>query len=555
MTSVAAIVVALVALLAATPPHAAAAITAASLAASAPTSTRTTYQTAQTLSPSPGRFIIASVWNSHATAEVGTPAYIATAPTNVWYEMTQDRVGTHPVRICWEYLCIKRTALASKPDVKAMIGPVGRSESGMFIGYPTGAPYNGKPVLWYFGGAHDGHSGNDVELFDIANKTWSQDASPEGYVQREDTYPGQICLPNGTTTRESDGSRMGDPTTKVACRAHPGCVTGCTGNPGACSGGRCAVSPQGKPFSPHTRSRADWDPKLQRFVAATDRTAVWAYDPTAPAATRWSQLGRPVPEGRGFSSKFLRYDPNYIYAATEPPGTLFWFLFVPSPAPRGVYAYNYETDIWTRIADIPAEMRGGDYTGAHDSRARRWLVMHHAVSQGVVRGTDWWWFTPPRSGTCLATPSDPAPCWQKLLGFPPEVKGAHSFDYDPVSGHFLVLPYLNSATAGESDDTSIRLWAFDPVNDRWTRLCDGGSGLGPSECRDGSAGKIPVGSGTRRTGTWGVLEYDATHRVFWYLNVLITQGGNGTGGVNSTAAGDGKNATELWMFKYRAAAR
>jgi hypothetical protein len=112
----------------------------------------------------------------------------------------------------------------------------------------TGIVY-GDGKIFYFGGAHGGYPGNDVEIYDIENNLWTQSYKPEVPPADDPVYG---------------------------------------------SGGSPNVSPTGKPYTIHGYARTSYNPQLKRYVC-TANNSVATYD---PASNSWSFIaGQFAPNG------------------------------------------------------------------------------------------------------------------------------------------------------------------------------------------------------------------------------------------------------------------
>ena len=107
----------------------------------------------------------------------------------------------------------------------------------------SGAVY-GDGKLFYFGGAHSGYPGNDMEIYDIANNIWTQMYKP-------------VVPPNG--------------------------------DPMYGSGGSPNIAPSGDPYTIHGYARTSFDPIRKKYVTTNARGIV-EYDPGTNA---WQWVAQP----------------------------------------------------------------------------------------------------------------------------------------------------------------------------------------------------------------------------------------------------------------------
>ncbi|MFI5397413.1 MAG: hypothetical protein ACHQ9S_17890 [Candidatus Binatia bacterium] len=324
--------------------------------------------------------------------------------------------------------------------------PIGRVRSGVAYG-------DGK--LFYFGGL-GGHPGNDVELYDIKANAWRQTYKPE-------------CIP--------------------ACC----CVPGCDGtNPcsAACNileaNATTALTPLGRPYVEHTYALAAYNPSRHKFAAALT-SGMWDWD---PLTNMWTQLTPTRPLSEGLESKHLTYDPDVgiLYFATAPPD-----------GPPAVYVYDYTTNVWMKLGNMPQEIFNvdgeGEFYTAYDTKHRVHLASH-------LGSRNTFWLFDAKTGV-----APDAGTWTRVADVPAFVFGAASFDYDPSSDSFVV--------AQRGADGVMNLWSF--------RDGDGWSQLSP-------VGKKPAGEAAF-SRDWGTLKYDPLTGRFYLVNVLQSVD-NGTGGIS-----------------------
>jgi hypothetical protein len=166
--------------------------------------------------------------------------------------------------------------------------PAGRSYSGIHYG-------NGK--IFYFGGGHGSYAGNDVEIYDIATNTWTQQYTPELWNDHMSTLARQIDT-NGACRDGQPSSRIralqGAPRRMERSSSHIN-STGTT-EPGVVNRKHAPITPevslrnigggpvpgcfpQGRPHTLHTYQMIVWDPTKNKWMARL-AAATWTFNPS-----------------------------------------------------------------------------------------------------------------------------------------------------------------------------------------------------------------------------------------------------------------------------------
>ncbi len=197
--------------------------------------------------------------------------------------------------------------------------PMGRSTSG--IAYGDG-------LVYYFGGAHASHPGNDVEIYEIANNIWIQQYKPE------------VCDVNDTS----------------------------------CNGiyegwGTDSITPLGRPYVQHTFQQHAYDPVRKRFFAGLI-SGLWSFD---PATSQWTRVTSSIPSSANEIRNWMIHDPE-----------LQTVLWAPLGADRYVFSFDFATNAWILRNPIPDALAYNDVMSTYDSGRKR-----HMVS--TTNGTMWWY--------------------------------------------------------------------------------------------------------------------------------------------------------------------
>ena len=298
-------------------------------------------------------------------------------------------------------------------QMKVLSHPVGRRASS--IAYGGG--------IFYFGGGGQSYPGNDVELFDIALNTWTQQYPPE-------------CLP----------ACCG-----IACCSPPPtpCSDACYIETGV---GTTTLTPMGQPYVEKTFQLVAYNPLRQKYTTALT-SGLWEWD---PSTREWSRLTPDRPESTDIATKMLVYDPDLetvLYFAT-------------TQYNHTVFRFDYAANAWVAHSPIPPQITWAEIFSAYDSKEHKYLVWH---------GTRTMWIYNARAGT-----------WTQLQNVPDSAvfrngsdSGTRSMGYDPIAGVFLL--------AKKDDNTAnVQLWSYRIVTDTWTALdVAGGPPRGPTTSYNG----------------------------------------------------------------------
>jgi hypothetical protein len=199
------------------------------------------------------------------------------------------------------------------PQVMAMsdnswlnLRPAGMAYARMYSGCCRGGG-----LLWYFGGAHRGYKGNDVQLYDPRANAWIQATEPEWPEVGSADWKA-MTGGGGTTTR---------------------------------------LSPTGRPYTEHTYQQVCWQPERKRFFVVLVSSGTWEFD---PVERRWIHLinrfeDRSEPRGV-WAQNHVLYEPVLrapvlICGTTKP----------------GIYTFDHEKREWTRLGERPEELAWNEF--------------------------------------------------------------------------------------------------------------------------------------------------------------------------------------------------
>jgi hypothetical protein len=302
---------------------------------------------------------------------------------------------------------------------------------------PQGRAYSppiiGSGLIYYFGGGHHSHPGNDMEIYDIAGNIWNQQYKPE------------VCDLNDASCNSLYG--------------------------GSGSG---AVTPLGRPYVEHLWQLGSYDPTSNRFLACLS-SGFWAFDANTG---EWQQIldGNVASLWENKRPNLFDYDPdiqsfpliitgyNVGVYMIEPDGTYNYR----SPLPISGWEFLYNTYIpelkmhfvrgwdefwwydavnnnWTQIQNRPSDAYDVD-SFAYDSRNKTIIGVQH---DGVFRV---WAFE-------VLTDN-----WQELPIIstrPNQTTGTHATSnllmYDEPNNIFFFLECTGGG-GGTGGDT--KLWAY-----------------------------------------------------------------------------------------------
>ena len=175
----------------------------------------------------------------------------------------------------------------------------------------SGACFGGG-LFWYFGGAHRGYKGNDVQLYDPRAGTWIQATEPE--------WP-----------------EVGSPDWKAM-----------TGGGGTTH----HLSPKGRPFTEHTYQQVCWQPGRRRFFIVLVSSGTWEFD---PKRREWIHLinrfENPGAEPRGaWSHNNVLYEP-----ALEAP------VLTVGSGSGNMYRFDHAKRAWQPLGPTPQELNWNEF--------------------------------------------------------------------------------------------------------------------------------------------------------------------------------------------------
>lgn len=167
----------------------------------------------------------------------------------------------------------------------------------------------GGGKLWYFGGAHRGYKGNDVQLFDPRTLTWTQATEAE--------WP-PVGSPDWKTMTSGGG------TTRT-------------------------LSPTGRPYTEHTYQQVCWQPDRKRFFAVLVSSGTWEFD---PVTCQWIHLINRL-EDRAADPRGSWAQNQVVYE----PSLKAPVLVVSSGPDAARYVFDHEKRAWRRLGPTPARLK------------------------------------------------------------------------------------------------------------------------------------------------------------------------------------------------------
>jgi hypothetical protein len=282
--------------------------------------------------------------------------------------------------------------------VKTARSPAGRSYSGA-----GGAIGGGR--IFYFGGGHFSHPGNDVELYDIGAKEW-------------------------VAATEAERAVKGTPEWTVIG--------------GGSSPGYPAATPKGRPWVLHTYQLACYLPERKSFLAVY-ASGVWLFDPERREWTRLEKLSASKPRTGDVHTKAVVYDPD-----RRAP------VYIANSADRGVFVLDLEKETWTRKAGVPEKVGWSEIYAAYDTARRR-----HVVWMGPGPANPWWSLDL-AAGEWKAL-ADLAGAW-KDAGNEGDLYGQTSLSVAYDAANDLVVAAVRPKKAA-----GVELWTYDAARDAWSR--------------------------------------------------------------------------------------
>lgn len=351
--------------------------------------------------------------------------------------------------------------------------PVGRAD-GNSVNGPSG-------TIAYWGGGHASHPGNDMELYNTATNTWTEQYVPECY----DACCRLCSMTNSSTAPDSPPVQcetaatcpLGEFCPLIQCGSGPGrCAiagtnhTGCSCSTAVSGSGTTMVSPLGRPYAEHIYQSWGYNANASRhhYLFSTSSGA-WSYSPP----TTWTLLTAsqsPLQDNSPWcNGKLIMYDPQ----ATCGSDTGAMLLFTKRPPGGGIFCFNYTTNHWdTFDGTLPSGMAGNQLVGTYDSTHNEQIISDsNTAIWGYKASTKTW-----------RNLGAPAAAINTLGPFV-----ADSVAYDPVHDITLVLkPQANVCVQGTNNGTGCNVNAD----------CTGGGLCGPAD----------MWQYNNATGTWSDVD-------------------------------------------------
>ena len=491
-------------------------------------------------------------------------------PANTWVNLTQatgqSPDGTGRGRILCSSYRVNGTWGASQftPTRTNQNRPTSRGQTGMTFGI-----VKGRPSLIYFGGAHQTHPCNDVEIFDVATGVWTQQYVPEA----SRLWNGNVTATNGTNTLTLDTTaptfNAFGGTNAIAFGANPNTVVGHTPSPGyliasydgptrtvtiqgtfssppvvghsagiwdrdnnagrargvggnrglEAGGNPLYLSPLGRPHADHTQDYCKYDVNNERYLCLW-HVGTMAFD---PVTRRWSYISGPLnakfsPSSSVGKRALLEYDDD-LRRTTGTSG----FQAITTDRVTGVVRGKYimQTDgTW-------AQRGGGDNGLPNDvnvAGTNPYLTYTRALRKHIVRFENvntaqfhWYLY------------DAVADVWTRLIGMP---NIGSSFAYDDVNNALIGLEYGPPGTIATAVSVQVCRVTTDPVS------CVLEANQPPCcpivYSNGGSSGLIAFSAHHS-----GNMRYDSVHQV-----MLLIRMDSGSGGT-------GSNFVEVWAYRYR----
>lgn len=310
----------------------------------------------------------------------------------------------------------------------------------------------GGSRIFYFGGGHSSHPGNDVDLYHIGSNQWEVQNVPECPANGSPEAIG-ICGSGGTVSKLTP---MGRPYTQHAYRQ---CTYDSTRKRFLCvlpSGTwsfdtadrawTCLAGPSKGTFSPDwslSHGGAVYDAAADRLVAfvtnpsgATSGRGVYAFN---PSSNSWSfQTLFPSPTGFADLGVFPAYNTDKQEIAVVFGS---WML----------YRYHLPSNTWNRVSSFPSALAGLPPNFDYDTRSKRMVFLRppYADSSVTRPAKIWAWDVDSNLWANLPTPST-AP--KPVLYNSGNEMG--SFVYDPVLNVFTYLEAISLYCGGFSSSWS-----------------------------------------------------------------------------------------------------
>jgi hypothetical protein len=193
--------------------------------------------------------------------------------------------------------------------------------------------------LFYFGGGHGSHPGNDVELYDVGANTWTQATEMEDWREYK----------NWTHA----------PKEQLASAA----------NIGGGSNAMGVTSPKGRPLVLHTYQMQAWVPEDKLFYQIVRGLGLWTFD---PAKREWKEVTKSLPGISDVHTAGLVYDPELKTLV----------MIVSAGNDNGVHLWDRDKKAWAKKADCP-DRNWSEVHAAYDSARKL-----HVVRSG--KRNMWW---------------------------------------------------------------------------------------------------------------------------------------------------------------------
>jgi len=170
----------------------------------------------------------------------------------------------------------------------------------------------GDGLLWYFGGAHRGYKGNDVQLYDPRAGEWIQ--------ATEAQWP---------TVGSADWKAM---------------VSG--------GGSTRSLSPTGRPYTEHTYQQVCWQPRRRRFFIVLVSSGTWEFD---PLRREWVHLidrfkDRKADPRGSWANNHVLWEPSYS-APVLTTGT----------GEAAMYRFDHAKRRWRRLGATPEALKWNEF--------------------------------------------------------------------------------------------------------------------------------------------------------------------------------------------------
>ena len=277
-------------------------------------------------------------WFLRQACTLAIVSSLALAPSPLWAaSATNTWTDTNPTPTTrWmpkDFYNCTGTATTSNPE--------GRAYSGSAFGMDQ----NGNGHIFYFGGGHQSYPGNDVDLYDIRNNIWINDADSDPVNHSITPIPAQcvaaICINNPITI---DNYPSGAACKNPPVPYDPSCLMGSCGIPAGMQVSKAAVGlpvagtpcPTCRPYTTHTYQQEAFNPNRGTFMVYLE-SGTWEWSPTTRS---WTWLGVPPPQCADPSDRLLIW-----YPAQNPANQrMLYFQF--GGGSSGVYWFDYAMNVW-----------------------------------------------------------------------------------------------------------------------------------------------------------------------------------------------------------------